>query len=62
MDRRPRPVPHAHRGIGIDRAHWSRTGIVNTINQGQRENVIASQKLWQKLRRDELRRWFGKKT
>ena len=60
MDRRPRPVPHAQRGIGIDRAHWSQTGIIQTINKAQRDNVIASQKLWQKLRRDR-QNWFGKK-
>ena len=71
MDRRPRPVPHAYRGIGLDRAHWSRTGVINTINKAQRENVIAAQKQFRetetddpgrpRFRRDDLRRWFGKK-
>ena len=69
MDRRPRPVPNAFRGIGIDRAHWSRTGVINTINTAQRENVIAAQKQFRetetddrpRFRRDDLRRWFGKK-
>ena len=49
MDRRPR----------IDRTHWSRTGVIRTIAKSQRENVIAAQK--QRFRRDDLRRWFGKK-
>ena len=59
MDRRPR----------IDRTHWSRTGVIRTIAKSQRENVIAAQKQFRetetddrpRFRRDDLRRWFGKK-
>ena len=49
MDRRAR----------IHHDHWTQRGVINTISKAQRENVIAAQK--QRFRRDDLRRWFGKK-
>ena len=52
MDRRAR----------IHHDHWTQRGIIRTIAKSQRENVIAAQKKFREgFRRDDLRRWFGKK-
>ena len=64
MDRRPR-IDRFHRGfIGP-------AGFIGTIAKSQRENVIAAQRQFRetetddpgrpRFRRDDLRRWFGKK-